>query len=51
MDKTLEEIIEYLSKFIDYIENVVPYSKEKDNAISKLKEAVFWIAYLNDSGD
>ena len=51
MDVTLDEIINCLSIFADYIEKVIPYSREKDNAISKLQEAVFWLTYLNDSGD
>lgn len=50
-DKTLEGIVNYLSTFIDYINNFVPCSRERDNAISKLEESVFWITYLNDSGD
>lgn len=50
-DKTLEDIVNYLPVFIDYINNFVPYSRERDNAISKLEESVFWITYLNDSGD
>lgn len=51
MDEILEEIVDCLSKFIIYIENLIPCSRERDNAISKLEEAVFWITYLNDSGD
>lgn len=51
MDNTLEEIVRCLASFVTYIENFVPYSRERDNAISKLEEAVFWITYLNDSGD
>lgn len=52
MDTTIEQITEYLSKFVDYINNFVPDSVEKNNSIIKLEEAVFWLTYLNDdSGD
>lgn len=51
MDKTIDEIVDCLSKFIDYIENFTQYSRERDNAIQRLEEAVFWLTYLNDSGD
>lgn len=48
MDINLEQITEYISKFVDYIIQCVPDSLEKDNAISRLEEAVFWIVYLNE---
>lgn len=48
MDITLEQITDYLSKFVEYINQCVPDSIEKDNAITKLEEAVFWIVYLNE---
>lgn len=48
MDITLEQITEYISKFVDYINNFTPDSMEKTNAITKLEEAVFWITYLNE---
>ena len=47
-DINLEQITEYISKFIDYINTCIPDSLEKDNAISRLEEAVFWITYLNE---
>jgi len=49
MDITLEEITEYVSKFVDYINNFTPDCIEKTNAITKLEEAVFWLTYLNES--
>ena len=48
MDINLEQITEYLSKFVDYINICTPDSIEKNNAITKLEEAVFWITYLNE---
>lgn len=48
MDVTLEQITEYLSKFVDYINNFTTDGMEKTNAITKLEEAVFWITYLNE---
>ena len=42
----LEEIIDHLSIYADYIENFTSDSKERDIAIMKLKEAVFWLTYL-----
>lgn len=48
MDITLEQITEYVSKFVDYINNFTPDCKEKNYAIQKLEEAVFWITYLNE---
>lgn len=50
MDITLEQITDYISKFVDYINNFTLDSMEKDNAISRLEEAVFWITYLNEEG-
>lgn len=48
MDITLEQITDYVAKFVDYINNFTPDSLEKNNAISRLEEAVFWITYLNE---
>lgn len=48
MDITLKQITDYLSKFVDYINNCTLDSMEKDNAITRLEEAVFWITYLNE---
>lgn len=48
MDITLEQIADYLSKFVDYISQCVPDSLEKENSITRLEEAVFWITYLNE---
>lgn len=52
MDITINQIIDYISKFVDYIDQCAPDSLEKNNAISRLEEAVFWMVYLNeDSND
>lgn len=51
MNIDLGQISEYLSKFVDYINNFVPESREKENIITKLEETVFWITYLNESGE
>lgn len=42
----LEEIIDYLSIYADYIECFTAESKERDIALMKIKEAVFWLTYL-----
>lgn len=47
-DINLEQISEYIAKFVDYINNFVPDCMEKTNTITKLEESVFWITYLND---
>lgn len=49
MDITITQIIDYISKFVDYIDKCTPDSLEKNNAISRLEEAVFWMVYLNES--
>lgn len=48
MDINLQQITEYVSKFVDYINNFTPESIEKNNAITRLEEAIFWITYLNE---
>ena len=49
MDMTINQIIDYISKFVDYIDKCTLDSLEKNNAISRLEEAVFWMVYLNES--
>lgn len=44
----LEDIIDYLSVFADYVESFTAESKERDIAVMKLKEAVFWLTYITD---
>ena len=44
----LEQITDYLSTFADYIESFTTESKERDIAVMKIKEAVFWLTYLID---
>lgn len=52
MNIGLDEIADYISKFVDYIDNFTVNCREKEFAIQKLEEAVFWIIYLNeDSND
>ena len=48
MDMEIEQITEYISKFVDYINHFIPDCIEKDNAISRLEEAVFWLTYLSE---
>ena len=48
MSVDIETMTEYISKFVDYINNFVVDCMEKDNAITKLEEAVFWLTYLNE---
>jgi len=48
MDITLTQITDYLSKFVDYINNCTCNCREKDYAMQKLEEAVFWLTYLNE---
>ena len=48
MDITLEQITEYVSKFVDYIKSFTIDCREKEYAIQKLEEAVFWLTYLNE---
>lgn len=50
MDITLDQITEYISKFVDYINNFTPDCREKEFTIQKLEEAVFWLTYLNEEG-
>lgn len=51
MDIKIDYIVDALSSFIDYIENFIVDSKEKETALIKLKEAVFWLTYLNEMED
>lgn len=45
---TLEQLTEYISSFVDYLENFIPQSIERDNAITRLKESVFWLTYIDE---
>jgi len=42
---TLGNITELLSKLQNYIELYMSEGREKENAISRLAETVFWITY------
>ena len=44
----LDKIIEVLCVFADYVENFYPPSRERDTALNKLQEAVFWLTYINE---
>lgn len=44
----LESITEYISKIVDYINSFATDCREKENVITKLEEAVFWMTYLNE---
>lgn len=48
MDITLEQITDYISKFVDYINSFTVDCREKEFVIQKLEEAVFWLTYLNN---
>jgi hypothetical protein len=48
MNTDIETMTEYISKFVDYINNFTVDCMEKTNAITKLEEAVFWLTYLNE---
>ncbi len=44
----IEQITEALSIFADYIDRFYPPSRERDTALNKLQEAVFWLTYINE---
>lgn len=44
----IEEMTELLSSFANYIELYYPQSRERDNALMKLEEAVFWLIFLQE---
>lgn len=46
--KEINEIIETICVFADFIEHL-PQSRERDFALMKLQESVFWLTYLNQS--
>ena len=48
MNITLEQITDYISKFVDYINSLKKKKKKKEFVIQKLEEAVFWLTYLNN---
>lgn len=47
----MDDISNFLCDIIDYIELTYQNSKEKDNLIFRLKEAVFWATYLSDGDE
>ena len=44
----INKIIEYLSSIVDYLKSFTSDSREKENAISRLEETIFWLTYLNE---
>lgn len=48
MENDLNKVIEAISTFVDYLNNFIEQSRERDTAISKLEEAVFWLTYLQE---
>lgn len=48
MEINIEQITDYISKFVDYINNFTEDSIEKTNAITRLEESVFWLTYLSE---
>ena len=51
MDITINQLIDYISKFVDYIEIGIDDCREKEYAVQKLEESVFWLTYLNGDGE
>ena len=49
MEITLEQITDCISKLVDYIDNFTVDCREKEYAIQKLEEAIFWITYMEDN--
>ena len=47
----IEQIIDAISIFADYIENFTEESKERDTAVTKLKDAVFWLTYTIENNE
>jgi hypothetical protein len=47
----IEKIIDAVSVFADYIENFTVESKERDIAVTKLEEAVFWLTYTIENDE
>mgnify|MGYP007069845036 CR=1 FL=1 len=44
----LKDIINGISVFVDYLNNFCVETRERDTAIQKLEEAVFWLTYLDN---
>ena len=44
-DVTLNEITDLLSTLENYLEIFMPEGREKENALSRLAETVFWVTY------
>lgn len=43
---TIDEITEIISGLAEYVEKQYPQTRERDNVLNKLQEAVFWLIYL-----
>lgn len=48
---SISEMVDVISKIIDYIDNFIPDCKEKEYSVQKLKEAIFWLTYLDESDE
>ena len=46
--KEINEIVESICIFADFVEHI-PQSRERNIALMKLQECVFWLTYLNQS--
>lgn len=46
MDNEINNIIDAISTFVEYLNNFTEESRERNTAISKMEEAVFWLTYL-----
>ena len=44
----LDKIIDACSSFAAYLEDFMPECRERDNAITKLQEAVFWLTFFGE---
>lgn len=51
VENMLNQIIDCLAQFGPYIEDNVVECKERDYAVQRLNEAVFWLTYLLEQGE
>ena len=51
VENIINQIIDCLAQFGPYIEEHVVECKERDYAIQRLNEAVFWLTYLLEQGE
>lgn len=51
VENVINQIIDCLAQFGPYIEDNVVECKERDYAVQRLNEAVFWLTYLLKQGE